>query len=156
MSILDNIKNERDEDTQRKILEETKRQFLGSVSQQEIEKLNSRHEGHSEWNNKKKLANKNNGKIGDFDFSYIFKLHEKAKNPKSGESQAGPPTGLPRPPPPPPPAPAQAARQERKLKKLHWNVLPSNLTKGDTIWSSSAKVDWDQVNCQELMKIKIL
>ena len=78
-----------------------------------------------------------------------------------GDALDGPsPTGQPVPPPPPPAAPGpppgpppppgkSMSGPERKMKKLHWNVLPPTQTKGDTIWSSSPKVNWDKVGMAE-------
>ena len=142
------------EDTKEKVLEHTKTLLLGVISQDEKEKLNLKYEGYTEWDNRKKQANANNGKIGEYDFSYIFKVYEDyEENPKEEELIDGPsPSGQPLPPPPPPAAPGpppppgkEEEGEERKLKKLHWSVLPPTQTKGDTIWSSSAKVDWDKV-----------
>ena len=176
-TILDNIKlvlsNDKYEDTKLRILEKVKEQILQSVSPKEKRKLESKSEGHSEWNRRKGLVNVNNGKIGDYDFSYIFKLYEVSESQKTVESLAVPPTGPPtgpplapagpsagHPPPPPLPPPALASTRVsttgRKLKKLHWSVLPLSQTKGDTIWSSSSKVDWDKVTRLHIGTFQIL
>ena len=160
------------------MMEDTKNLLLGVISQDEKEKLNLKYEGYSEWNNRKEKANTNNGKIGEYDFSYIFKVYEGYDdNPKEeeevvdGPSSSGQP--LPTPPPPPPPPPPAApgllpgpqpppppppppglgspgSEPDRKMKKLHFLVLPPSQTEGDTIWSSSGRVDWDQVGSSEL------
>ena len=160
-NILEGIKTALNtEDTSENLLEQTKKLLLGVISQDEKEKLSLKYEGYSEWNNKKKKANTNNGKIGEYDFSYIFKVYEgyddnpkeeEVDGPSSSSGQPLPPPPPPAPPGPPPgtpPAPGKAGPDSgpaRRMKKLHWSVLPPTLTRGDTIWSSSAKVDWDQV-----------
>ena len=159
MTILDNIKdmfsNDEYEDSKMKLLEETKKQFLGAVSPREMSKLIARSEGQTEWDRRKALANDKCGKIGDFDFSQIFKVFEMSANEavEAVETRSGPSLGSP-PPPPLPPIQPQASNQTqaigKRLKKLHWDVLPVNQTKGDTIWSSSSKVDWDKVEPRRL------
>ena len=151
------------EDTNEKVLEETKKLLLGVISQDDKEKLNLKYEGYSEWDHRRKQAITNNGKIGDYDFSYIFKVYEGYDDKPEEENVVDGPScsGQPRPPPPPPAAPGppgppgpppppgkgpSGSGSDRKLKKLHWCVLPPTQTKGDTIWSSSAKVDWDKVS----------
>ena len=141
MTILDNI-----------ILEKTKMMFLDTVGTMDIKKLKAKQEGEGEWDRRKEQANINNGRIGDLDFSYIFNLYEDEEDKEDNKSRAdAPPAGQPPPPPmpplPPPPGPVAGPHRTResKLRKLHWNVLPLPQTKGDTIWSSSAKLDWDQV-----------
>ena len=120
-TILDNIKlvlsNDKYEDTKLRILEKVKEQILQSVSPKEKRKLESKSEGHSEWNRRKGLVNVNNGKIGDYDFSYIFKLYEVSESQKTVESLAVPPTGPPLAPagppaglPPPPPLPGNQTK----------------------------------------------
>ena len=54
--------------------------FLGAVSPREMSKLKARSEGQTEWDRRKALANVKCGKIGDFDFSQIFKVYEMSAN----------------------------------------------------------------------------
>ena len=115
MTILDNIKlvlsNEKYEDTKLKILEETKKQFLGAVSQKDMSKLLSRSEGQTEWDRRKGQANVKNGKIGDFDFSYAFKRYEVSAL-EAVQVEGDPPRGSPAGPPGPPPLPPHPHHQE--------------------------------------------
>ena len=148
-------------DEKKKVMAQTCALFMGVISQDEKDHLKLKHEGYCEWKNRKEQANTNNGKIGEYDFSYIFKLYEdydataKEEDLPNGPPSSGeplpppPPPAVPGPPPGPPPPPGRApssSEEERKMKKIHWRVLPPTQTEGDTIWSSSAKVDWDKVS----------